>query len=339
LARRAGRIRIGRHGQQEKKMFDAELENFKTAIDLRAYAASQGYHLDRKKSWRGNAVMRHPVSDDKVVIMRGMDGHYVYFSVRDDRDNGTIIDFVQFRQGLSLGAVRKELRPWIGQPPVPVPVFEVLHKVEKNRMKVGMEWEKMREAVDGHPYLERERALPRSLLTSERFAGCIRIDGYGNAVFPHFDAEGLSGYEMRNVRFQGFASGGAKALWFSHEIPDDTRLVFCESAIDALSHATLFPAAYTRYASIGGKPNPEQPELIRSASARMPHGADVVAAMDADADGRKLAEVVRQAVALTGRSDLHFVMQEPEGAKDWNDLLRAKPLPFLPLRQKEAAPQ
>jgi len=317
---------------------DAELSSFKTAIDLRVYAASQGYQLDRKKSWRGNAVMRHPVTDDKIVIMRGMDAHYVYFSVRDDRDNGTIIDFVQFRQGMSLGAVRRELRPWIGQPPVPVPVFDVLHKVEKNRMKVGMEWEKMREAVDGHPYLERRRALPRSLLTSERFAGRIRIDGHGNAVFPHFDAEGLSGYEMRNVRFQGFASGGAKALWLSHEFSADTRLVVTESAIDALSHAVLFPDHFARYASMGGKPNPQQPELIRAAAARMPHGADVVAAMDADADGRKLAEVVRQAVALTGRGDLHFRIQEPEGAKDWNDVLRAKPLPFLPYRPDEASP-
>ena len=102
---------------------DAELESFKTNIDLRAYAAAQGYQLDRKESWRGTSVMRHPTSHDKVIIKRGMDGHYVYFSVRDDRDNGSIIDFVQFRQGLSLGAVRKELRPWIGQPPVPVPPF------------------------------------------------------------------------------------------------------------------------------------------------------------------------------------------------------------------------
>jgi hypothetical protein len=72
-------------------MFDTELENFKTRIDLRIYAAGQGYQLDRKESWRGSSVMRHPVSDDKVIIKRGMDGHYVYFSVRDDRDNGTMI--------------------------------------------------------------------------------------------------------------------------------------------------------------------------------------------------------------------------------------------------------
>jgi Toprim-like/Protein of unknown function (DUF3991) len=317
---------------------DAELSSFKTAIDLRAYAASQGYQLDHKKSWRGNAVMRHPVSDDKIVIMRGMDGHYVYFSVRDDRDNGTIIDFVQFRQGISLGSVRKELRPWIGQPPVPVPVFTELRKVEKDRVKVAVEWEKMRDATEGHPYLERRRALPASLVADERFAGRIRIDDYGNAVFPHFDAEGLSGYEMRNVNFQGFASGGAKALWLSNEFPDDRRMVITEGAIDGLSHAVLFPDNHARYASIGGKPNPMQPELIRAASARMPQGSEIAAAMDNDADGKKLVEVVRQAVALTGRADLRFSVQEPQGAKDWNDVLRAKPLPFLPYRSEEASP-
>jgi len=319
---------------------DAELESFKTGIDLRAYAAAQGYQLDRKASWRGTSVLRHPASNDKIIVKRGMDGHYVYFSVRDDRDNGSIIDFVQFRQGLSLGAVRKELRPWIGQPPVPVPSFPALRKTEKDRMKVEAAYEKMRDATDGHPYLERRRALPASLIADERFAGRIRIDAKGNAVFPHFDAEGLSGYELKNVEFTGFASGGNKALWLSQEFPDDHRLVFCESAIDALSHAVLFPDNHARYASIGGKPNPQQPELIRAAAARMPQGAEIVAAMDADADGRKLAAIVRQAVELTGRSDLRFVTQEPVGFKDWNDQLRAKPLPFLPYSpMKEAAPR
>lgn len=327
-------------GQKEEKMFDAELESFKTGIDLRAYAAAQGYQLDRKASWRGTTVMRHPVTNDKVIIKRGMDGHYVYFSVRDDRDNGSIIDWVQFRTGLSLGAVRKELRPWVGQPPVPVPSFPALHKTEKDRMKVEAAYAKMRDAVDGHPYLEGRRALPASLVASERFVGRIRIDDKGNAVFPHFDAEGLSGYELKNVEFTGFASGGTKALWLSNELPDDTRLVITESAIDALSHAVLFPDHHARYASIGGKPNPQQPELIRAAAARMPEGSEILAAMDADADGRKLAEIVQKAVARTGRTDLRFSVQEPEGAKDWNDLLRAKPLPFLPYGpKKEAVPQ
>ena len=313
-------------------MFDAELNSFKTNIDLRAYAAGQGYQLDAKASWRGTAVMRHPLSNDKVVIKRSMDGHYVYFSVRDDRDNGSIIDFVQNRQRLSIGAVRKELRPWINQPPVAIPSFAALAKTEKDRMKVEGLWARMQDAVDGHPYLEQERALPASLLALERFAGRIRIDDNRNAVFPHFDAEGLSGYELKNVGFTGYAPGGTKALWLSNELPDDNKLVFSESAINSLSHAVLFPDNRTRYASIGGKPNPQQPELIRAASARMPQDSEIIAAMDADADGARLAEVVRHAVALTGRLDLKFSVHEPFGFKDWNDQLRAKPQPLVPYR-------
>ena len=119
-------------------MLDRELESLKSAIGLRAYAAGQGYELDPKESWRGSCVMRHP-GGDKIVVKRGWDGHYVYFSVRQDDDNGSIIDFVQYRQKLSLGAVRKELRPWIGQPPVPVPTFPALPKTPRDRMHVEAE--------------------------------------------------------------------------------------------------------------------------------------------------------------------------------------------------------
>jgi Toprim-like/Protein of unknown function (DUF3991) len=314
---------------------DSELESFKTQIDLRSYASGQGYQLDAKSSWRGTSVMRHPSTHDKVIIKRDMDGHYVYFSVRDDRDNGSIIDFVQNRQRLSLGTVRKELRPWIGQAPTPVPQFPVLPKTEKDRMQVEAAYAHTQDAVDGHPYLERERFIPAAVLRLDRFSGRIRIDQRSNAVFPHFDQDGLSGYELKNIGFTGFASGGTKALFLSHEFPTDTKLVFCESAIDALSHAVLFPDDRTRYASIGGKPNPQQPELIRAAAARMPVDGEVIAAMDADADGRKLAEVVREAVELSGRHDLRFTVREPIGHKDWNDQLRAKPKGPLPRWHEE----
>src|SRR5713101_4904697 len=84
---------------------DGELESFKRDIDIRQLAASLGYAIDKRDSWRGSTVMRRGA--DKIVVKRNRNNHYVYFSVRDDRDNGTIIDFVQGRQKLSLGAVRK----------------------------------------------------------------------------------------------------------------------------------------------------------------------------------------------------------------------------------------
>jgi hypothetical protein len=163
------------------------------------------------------------------------------------------------------------------------------------------------------------------VLSAERFAGRVRIDARGNAVFPHVDADGICGYELKNHGFTGFASGGSKGLWMSDTKDDDTRIVFCESSIDALSYAVLFPDEHARYASIGGKPNPLQSELIRAAATRMAGGSEIVAAMDADKAGRELAEVVRKAVGLSGRVDLRFRIDEPEGVKDWNDLLRARP--------------
>jgi hypothetical protein len=316
-------------------MFDDELESFKRQIDLRLYAASHGYQRDEKASWRGSDVMRHPTTGDKIVVKFGTKrapDHWGYYSVRQDGDHGSIIDFAQRRLNISLGALRKELRPWIGAPPVKVPAFPPPERtVFRDRTDVEAAYAKT-ENARRHPYLENERALPAALLALDRFAGRVRIDGRGNAVFPHFDQDGLSGYELKNTGFTGFTAGGSKALWLSHELPDDNRLVFCESAIDALSHAVLFPDNRARYASISGKTNPQQPELIRVAIARMPLSSEIVAAMDADIVGRELAAIVGRAVELSGRLDLKFTTHEPVGHKDWNDQLRARPYPLLPYR-------
>jgi hypothetical protein len=96
------------------------------------------------------------------------------------------------------------------------------------------------------------------------------------------------------------------------------------------------PEGFTpRYASIGGKPNPAQPELIRAAAARMRAGSEITAAMDADAAGRELAQVVKRAVEMSGRADLKFRIHEPSGHKDFSDQLRVKPTPLHPCRPEE----
>jgi hypothetical protein len=307
---------------------DSELESFKTNIDLRAYAAAEGYLEDKRYSSKACFCMRHPATDDKIFI--GLDQknrHYVYWSVRDDADKGSIIDFVAHRKRIDLRdrkawrSIGEELRPWIGRPAVSMPAFAPLVPTTKDRITVEAKFAEMHVALR-HEYLLNERAVPPSLLALDRFAGRVRIDNRGNAVFPHFDAHGLSGYEIKNTAFTGFSPGGTKGLWLSREEAFDNCLVFCESAIDALSYAVLFPDDRTRYASIGGKPNPVQPKLIGAAVKRMPKYSKIVAAMDADADGGKLAEVVREAVQLSQREDLVFLFQEPFGFNDWNDQLR-----------------
>jgi Toprim-like/Protein of unknown function (DUF3991) len=304
---------------------DAELESFKREIDLRQFAVSLGYEIDRRESWRGSAVLRR--GTDKIVVKRSGNGHYVFFSVRDDGDHGTIIDFLQRRQHLSLGAVRQILRPWLGRPATSPP-FSKLEPAGPDRMHVEGAYRRMANA-QRFPYLEHERCVPAAVLLSPRFAGRLRIDGRGNTVFPHFDAAGLCGYEIKNRGFTGFAAGGQKGLWFSHAQPDDRRLVLAESAIDALSYAALFRDTedQTRYASLGGKASARQMALIEATVAKLPAGTEIVAAFDADDAGRQLVDVIRQAVASVarrvGRSDLAFKAQLPaKGGKDWNQVLQ-----------------
>ena len=173
-------------------------------------------------------------------------------------------------------------------------------------------------------YLEKERCIPALALQYWRFEDTVRADCKGNAVFPHYDTEGLCGYEMKNAGFTAFAPGGTKGLWLSKTIRNDNRLVICESAIDALSHAVLFQDCRTRYASIAGKPTAVQLNLLRVEIERMPAGSEIIAAMDSDQAGRALADLVRRTVEASGRGDLKFRSEEPIGFKDWNDQLKSQ---------------
>ena len=140
---------------------DRELDAFKREIDLRHFAVSLGYEIDQRESWRGCTVLRN--GGDKIVVKRNGNGHYVFFSVKDDRDNGTIIDFVQRRQHLSLGAVRQILRPWIGRTAAELQAFPRLDPAGPNRIRMENAYRRMRDAPP-HAYLENERYVPAALL-------------------------------------------------------------------------------------------------------------------------------------------------------------------------------
>jgi len=304
-------------------MYDEELDRLK-CYDLRVFVASYGFVIDARESSRRSTVMRR--GHEKLIITRKPeDGHYTYWSPHDDADRGTIIDFIQKRKGLTLGAVRKELREWVGGPSPSVFRFPELVSAGTDLEALRRSFDAMQIAPD-HPYLEDERALPSTVLRHWRFAETIRMDRYGAAVFAHRDENGvLFGYEIKNAGgFTGFAPGGRKQIWLSNTRTDDQRLVICESAIDALSHAALFDDQHARYASIAGKMTEAQHAVLRVAILAMPGNSEIVAATDADDSGRGLAELIRTIVEECGRPDLTFRRDTPEGAKDFNDLLKSR---------------
>lgn len=298
-----------------------ELERFKATINLSEFAASRGYVLDRRASSVNSAVMRHPYGDKIVIARNDAARVWVYFSVRDDRDNGTIIDFLQNRGGGSLGQVRKTLRAWLGsaRPPVEPALFiRELVPVTRDRTVVVATWERAR-VCTSLPYLT-SRGLGPDVLALPRFEGCIRVDQRNNALFPHYDKDGLCGFEVKNQDFTGFSPGGVKGLWYSKTKPSDHWLVLTESAIDAISFQVIHGGDGARYMSTGGALNPQQPALLRGAMEKMPEGSVIVLAFDMDEAGEKLSEEVK-ALAPAGRT-VRRMLPEPGTGKDWNDMLR-----------------
>jgi hypothetical protein len=211
--------------QRSRRAFDEELERFKRDVNLTELAASHGYRLvDRERSaegkWRGSTQasvsMRHPDIDDKIIIRRDRDGHWPYFSVRDDRDNGTVVDFLQRRGQPSLGGIRKELRLWlrVDRPKLPVELYRPSVQIQERDAAAAAAAYSSASAARCR-YLE-DRGISREVAADRRFAGAYRLGARGNVLFPHCDpATGLVvGFEVKNNGFTSFATGGRKTTIF-----------------------------------------------------------------------------------------------------------------------------
>ncbi len=175
-----------------------------------------------------------------------------------------------------------ELRDWLNEPrtqssellPIdkPQPINSARLKVIKAALLFQVAYE--------HPYLEK-RGIDQSILKSARFMGTVAIDSRGNAIFPHYDQDGLTGYSIKNTNFTGFSSEGTKTLWQSNQSKSDRCLVITESAIDALSYHQLFSNenTNTRYIATSGTISNYQRELIKTAMADMAKkGGEIVIA-------------------------------------------------------------
>ncbi|MBF0098580.1 MAG: DUF3991 and TOPRIM domain-containing protein [Magnetococcales bacterium] len=292
-----------------------ELERFKTEIHLAEVAASYGYALDQRESSRSSLVMRRTSDGDKIVVATAPDGHGVYFSVRDATDNGSVIDFVMRRDGVTLGGARQTLRPWLATSsfsaaqrfsiPKPAPI-------PRDQTNIIAQWHRLMPYRGG--YLEGRGILSKTLAA---FADHVRIDARGNVAFRHNDRSGVTGWELKNKGFTGFAAGGRKSLFACRigTVPPEThpRLVISESAIDVMSfyQCDSTPGLFLSFA---GALSPDQRTLLADVLARYPD-AEIIAATDTDPDGEDFAALIQSLRPDARRA------RSPEG-KDWNDVLR-----------------
>lgn len=297
-----------------------DFARFKSEINLTQYAAAIGYEIDRKNSTKASVKMKNGC--DTVIISK-RNAVWVYFSPVDDRDNGTIINFVQNRTGKSLPEVGAELQSWIGGgvslPQAKSYVREV-EEQEYDPARVEKIFKKCR-AVKNHAYLE-GRGLSQGVLSSPRFAGRIYADRYGNVAFPHYNGKDICGLELKNADKALFVRGSEKTFWRSNCKQGDDTLVIGEAVIDVVSHAMLFPNETSVYAATGGGMSPDQEDILKSCVQGFKSLKTVILAMDNDQGGERLTQKIKNILEKCGFSG-EIVCHSPETqGQDWNNVLK-----------------
>lgn len=302
---------------------DEQLEDFKTNINLTYYAAAQGYNVIKNETSRNSVAMKHPVTGDKIIIARRDNGHWVYFSINDSSDKGgSIIDFVQNREGGNLGAVRQNLAKWNGSKPLLPPERYVsrVEKSSKDRHSI-LRLCTFLQAAEEQDYLKSRAIGTKDILGHPRFTHRIFHDPkHGAACFLYEDGQGVCGVEQRNTGFKGFAPGSEKGIWRSNCFKADQNLVFTESPIDALSYHALHPNYHTRYMALGGAWSEKTKLLIESAAKKHP-GQTITLAFDNDTQGKKYAEDAKHIISTSTAK--HIIVDFPTTGKDWNEQLLA----------------
>ncbi len=292
---------------------------YKRDINLTQYAAHAGYEIDRKKTTRSSIVMRS--NADKVIISK-KGAIWVYFSVTDDQDQGTIINFVQNRTSKTIGEIGHELQEWIGGAMnLPEPqdyAAEVQeHIYDPKRLDRIFHYCK---PVSSHGYLE-SRGISPKMIGSERFKNRIFTDRYKNAVFPHFKKGQICGLEMKNFDKGVFPRGSEKTFWRSNLKQGDTELRLGEAAIDVLSYAELFPSTKAVYGATSGGMSPEQCLLLMAFIEQFCSLEHIAVLADNDKGGDVLWGKICEIIKKTSFSG-ELVRHSPETrGQDWNNIL------------------
>ena len=295
---------------------------FKQDINLTQYAAYLGYEVDRKKSTRNSIAMRS--SNDKVIISK-RNSYWVYFSVFNDQDSGTIVDFVKNRSNKTFPEIGQELNTWLGGGAVlPEPKTYVSDVQERqfDPARVKRIFNYCRPAT-AHPYLE-SRGITPSLLSSQRFTGRIFTDRHGNAVFPHFKKGQVCGLEMKNAEKGFLVRGSQKTFWRSNTKQGDDTLVISEAVIDALSYHRLFSNQQSIYMATGGGISADQADILKAFVKQTSYLKNIILITDNDQGGDKLAERLEKTINSSGFKGQLTRHHPKQPGQDWNDVLQAR---------------
>lgn len=163
-------------------------------------------------------------------------------------------------------------------------------------------------------YLSNHRCIPSELIDFLIRSGKLYADDRANAVFLLLGKEKrVVGAELRGTsysRWHGLTPGSRKDLGcFYVKTAGATKVVLCESAIDAISYFALQPNC-TALSTAGANPNPGWLSIL------VGKGFDIYCGFDSDDTGDALADQMIRRYPEVKR------LRPPN--KDWNEVLQSK---------------
>lgn len=260
---------------------DLTFQQIKDSVELPELLTHYGYNLDKGENL--NKGKWHVFKgDDTLVVFKGRGNDWMYYNTQDDRDKGSVIDWmknrvssgriagIQQEPGRNLWqSVNDHFRAYLNLPEAQRPKLELapVTPIEPNT-RIQSLYLKNCTALTDTSYLE-SRGITKETLNNPQFTGrilnqhhTVQREGmpaktYVNTAFPAYHEGKIVGLELKGQGFKGQAPDGdfARSLWLSKE-PEGgrraTTLVVSESGIDTLSYAQMHPQERAIYASTAG---------------------------------------------------------------------------------------
>ena len=259
---------------------DLTFQQIKERVEMPEMLAHYGYQLKKGENL-GKGKWHVFEGDDTLVVFKGRGNDWMYFNTQDDRDKGSVVDWMRNRvsSGRIAGIEQKPGRNlWQS---VNDHFREYLNLPESARSKLDLTpispmvqgerftniYTQNCRPLEDTSYLE-SRGITKTTLENPQFAGRIlnqfhtaQKEGmppitYVNTAFPARYEDRVVALEVKGPNFKGQAADSdfSRSLWLSKQ-PEGkaaTQLIVSESAIDTLSYAQLNPNDCAIYASTSG---------------------------------------------------------------------------------------
>lgn len=283
-------------------------QDFRAEISIMELAIANGYVLSKKDGLKW-PVLKDSVSGEKIIIINPTSSaNQGYFNPQDDKDKGTLIDFVKNRLGSifayesgssEISNINKVLYSYLKLDAPEKRINQAtINKIKDNRIIKDFVIPDGITSLQAPEYLL-SRHLAASVINDELFKGRIfnvKIGNYNNNIgFPYYDVAGaIIGYEIRNKDYKHVVDGSNRSagVWHSN-IPTVTeQIVLTESPIDALSYYQLNGKENTLFASFGGSVADDQIATISGIKNRIHLSSNFryVSAVDNDKAGDRYTD-------------------------------------------------